>query len=460
MQPRDYQSLCIEQLREGFRSQAALRQLLVSPTGSGKSLIFSFMAARARDRGVRTWVIAHRAEILDQIAECLQTCGVSCGYIRSGMPMNASKLVQVASIQTLAKRLDLLDPPEFIIIDEAHHVAAAQYKLIFSRFPNVRFVGVTATPLRLDGRGLREFFSVIVEGPSVQWLIDNGFLKRPIYYAPSVSIDVSGLKRIAGDYSKRELVSVMDKRSVTGDAVSHYLRLGREMPAIAFCITLAHAASVAESFNSAGIAAEVIDGKMTGEDRRARKRRLADGTTRVMVSCDLVSEGFDLPSVGCAILLRPTASLALHCQQIGRALRPHPGQDRAIVLDHAGNCLRHGLAEEPRAWSLDGKTAKTRPKEFVLETAQCVSCYAIYLGTKCPQCGNERVSKVREMEVKEGQLRELVAAGVRSMLETKTEEWHCRTYADYRLLGQRRGYKPAWAHFRWKASRYSKHHES
>jgi len=453
MQLRDYQNQQVDDLRGGFRL-GKTRQLLVSPTGSGKTMVFSFMTSEASKKGLRVMILAHRAEILDQIDLSLKRFGIVPGHIRSGLPMDRSAKVFVASVQTLVKRFDVVPVPDLIIVDEAHHSAASQFVKVFAQYPKAKFVGVTATPERLDGKGLGEFYGNMVLGPEVQWLIDRGFLKRPIYYGPTQAVDLSLLKKVAGDFAKDDLAEAMNKNSITGDAVNHYRKFGQNMPAVVFCVNLKHAADVAAQFCGAGIRAEIIDGSMTSDGRRARKDRLESGATQIMVSCELVSEGFDLPAVGVAILLRPTASLALHLQQIGRSLRPCPGQTCAVILDHAGNLLRHGPAEEKREWSLEGQSKKKRKPEQVLDTRQCDKCFAIYQGTMCPQCGATRESKARELEVKEGELQQMRVDEIQARRDARREEGACSSYQDFIALGKRRGYKPGWAYNRWKTSRH------
>ena len=440
-------------IRDAFRGSR--RVLGVAPTGSGKTRVFSRMVRRSVDTGRRVLVIAHRSEILRQIANALKDEGVACGMIRSQEPMNLSLPVQVASIQTLAKRLDVVQKPDFIVIDEAHHLAAASYCAVLARYSGAHVLGVTATPERLDGKGLGDYFDVMVRGPEVQWLIDNGFLARPTYYAPS-TVSMDGVSMRAGDYAKNEIAERMDKPAIIGDAVSHYLKYAAGKTAITFCVNLKHARDVAEQFNAAGVKSEVIDGTQSDGERAGVIERLASCKTINMVSCDLVGEGFDCPSVGCAILLRPTASLGLALQQIGRALRPKAGENTCVLLDHVGNCIRHGLAEEQRDWSLEGSAAKRRKREVALETRQCPGCFAIYTGTTCPQCQTVRESKVREIEIKEGELRELNAKELLEKRQKQIENHQCRTYQDFQKIEKERGYKRGWAYRRWQISRWNK----
>ena len=154
---------------------------------------------------------------------------------------------QVASIQTLAKRLDVVPKPDFIVIDEAHRVAASSYHSTLAAYSGAHVLGVTATPERLDGKGLGDYFDVMVRGPEVQWLIDNGFLARPTYYAPS-TVSMDGVSMRAGDYAKNEIAERMDKPAIIGDAVKHYLKYAAGKTAITFCVNLKHARDVAEQF--------------------------------------------------------------------------------------------------------------------------------------------------------------------------------------------------------------------
>lgn len=452
---RDYQLKQVDDLRAGFHA-GVRRQLLCSPTGSGKGVVFSFMACGAANKGLRTLILAHRSEILDQISDHLECFGVDFGQIRAGVDSDPSRMVQIASVQTLVRRFERVSYPDFIIIDEAHHSAAESWKKVFAAFPNAKIVGVTATPERLTGEPLSPYFDRLVLGPSVQRLIDHGFLKKPVYYAPEHAVDLSGVAKVAGDYQKTALADAMDRPGITGDAVKTYQKLGRGLPAVAFCVNLKHAASVAEAFRAAGIRAEVIEGSMEANERRAMKARLASGETRILVSCELVSEGFDLPAVGCAIKLRPTLSLALNLQQDGRALRPSPGVTEAVILDHVGNWERHGLAHWDRQWSLEGHAGKKRDKEQAIALSQCPSCFCISTSSTCPECGFVRPCKVRELRQREGELRAIEEAQAREKFQRKKAEWNCRSLADWQELGRQRNYKPFWAIVRWKASRWHK----
>ena len=448
MELRPYQNQLANDIRGAFGS-GANRPLAVSPTGSGKTVLFSYITSQVLKRGSRVIIVAHRREILDQISATLKCVEVPHGFIQAGKSM-AIQSVMVASVQTLAIRLDKIPTPDLVIIDEAHHSVCNSYVKMFAAWPTAKFIGVTATPERLDGKGLGAMFDRLVMGPSVRWLIDNGFLAQPIYYAPEKSVDLSKVHKIVGDFDRHEAAEIMDTPRITGDAVAHYCKIIGRQRAVAFCITVAHAQHVAEQFCSAGIPAASIDGTLTPEIRRQRVNDLTAGKILVLTSCELISEGFDLPAVNAAILLRPTHSLSMHLQQVGRALRPYPGKTNATILDHVGNCLRHGLAEQERDWDLSGREKRLK-KSSLVETKQCSKCFAIFAGTVCPQCGSQREIAVREIEEVDGELQRLSIEDISKKREERREEGKCKTLDDFRALAKLRGYKLGWAFFRWQA---------
>ena len=448
MELRPYQDRLANDIRCAFVS-GAKRPLVVSPTGSGKTVLFSYITSRVLERGSRVVIVAHRREILDQISGTLSKVSVPHGFIQTGKPMSKQPAM-VASIQTLRRRLDQVTTPDLVIIDEAHHSVSKSYVNMFAAWPEALFIGVTATPERLDGKGLGVMFDRMIIGPSVQWLIDNGFLAKPVYYAPKHTPDLSRVSKVAGDFDRAEAEEIIDTPRITGDAVTHYRKFCSNQRAVAFCISVAHAQHVADQFCAAGVPAASIDGTLEPEVRSKRVEDLTAGNILVLTSCELISEGFDLPAVNAAILLRPTHSLSMHLQQLGRALRPYPGKTNATILDHVGNCLRHGLAEQERDWDLSGREKRLK-KSSLVETKQCSKCFAIFAGTVCPQCGSQREIAVREIEEVDGELQRLSIEDISKKREERREEGKCKTLDDFRALAKLRGYKLGWAFFRWQA---------
>ena len=262
-----------------------------------------------------------------------------------------------------------------------------------------------------------------------------------------------------GDFAKEDLEKAVDKPAIIGDAVDHYRRICPNEQAIAFCVSIQHSEHICAAFQAAGFNAESIDGSMGREERGGIMERFRSGATRILTSVDLIGEGVDVPAVTAAMLLRPTMSLGLHLQQIGRALRKAPGKANAIILDHAGNIQRHGLAETEREWSLAGVDKQTRKSEST-GVRTCKKCYAMFKGPRCPQCDTAPEVESRELEQEEGQLKQLTEdEKIALRIQRKSEEKTCRTLQDFTELGKKRGYQhpEKWAHYRIEArQKYSK----
>lgn len=353
--------------------------------------------------------------MLNQISETLKRFNVPHGLIAAGRTFVPNMAVYVISAQTYASRVDRMPVFDLGIVDEAHHCTdGSTWGKCMARSPNAKWIGVTATPERLDGRGLAESFDSMVLGPSVRQLIDLGALADYRLFAPP-GVDLTGVHTVAGDYNRGELADVVDRPSVTGDAVRHYNQHIRGAPSVVFCVSVAHAEHVAEEFRAAGHRAASVDGKLDMAERARRMGDFAAGRLNILTAADLISEGLDIPGIHGAILLRPTKSLGLYIQQVGRALRPAPGKERAIIMDHAGNVGHHGLPDAEREWSLDAKARNKRGPKDKDSVRQCERCYAAYPAVqhKCPECGWTPAASVREVEKVDGELTEVDTAAVR-----------------------------------------------
>jgi superfamily II DNA or RNA helicase len=301
-------------------------------------------------------------------------------------------------------------------------------------------------------------FESMIVGVSMEELIAEGWLVQPIVYAPPLPVDYSRVRRMKnGEYEDKELEKLLDQRAVTGCAIQHYKNICDGVPAVAFCTSVDHAIHVAMEFNRAGISAREIHGK---QSKIERKRILADfkaGAIKVLTSCELISEGFDLPSVGAAILLRPTDSLSLYLQQVGRALRADDGKEFAFILDHVGNCFQHGLPDDARLWSLEGKEKRLAMSKTPA-VRQCPKCYAAFAPAQnCPVCGfalEVQTRRTQDIEVREGELKpvdEIAKKRAIKAEELKRRASQCKSLDDLRALGESLGYKPKWAEMRWRA---------
>ena len=405
MQLRPYQQQAITDLRLAFRS-GARAPLLVAATGAGKTIILAAITQAVAARGRRVLILVHRRELIRQASAKLTQAGVNHGIIAAGFDPSDHP-VQVASVQTLARRLERQHwQPDLIVIDEAHHAIAGTWTNVISHWPDSLLLGVTATPVRQDGRGLGAMFDRLVLGPSTAELVATGYLTPVKIYAPPQVADLTGIRTRAGDYANDQAAAAMTRPTVTGDAITHYQRIAAARPAIAFCCNVNHATTVSDAFNAAGISAATLLGNTT--DRDALVARFAAGELQVLVTVDVVSEGFDCPGAAVAILLRPTQSEGLYLQQVGRVLRPAPGKAAAIILDHVGNVHRHGFPDDHRDWTLDDRlrTGKGGPPAPCIRT--CETCFAAFAPQPiCPSCGAEFASTLMGLQQVEGELIEL-----------------------------------------------------
>ncbi len=406
---RWYQTLMIQQA-QAYWAVGQRNVLLVLPTGGGKSFVTAKLVSEAGGPAV---VIAHRAELVTQLSVALAREGIRHGVIGPASLRRAcstahldalgvdridpNSRTRVASVDTLV--LKKTEYPEVVLWaqDEAHHVLASNKWGAVSRlFPNARGLGVTATPLRADGKGLGRhadgLMDALVVGPGMRDLIEQGFLTDYRPFAPPSDIDLARVGLSAsGDYSPPQLREARHKSRITGDVVKHYLRIAPGKLGVTFDVDVESATETAAAYRAAGVPAEIVTGKTPDGLRAAILRRFARGELRQLVNVDLFGEGFDLPALEVVSMARPTASYGLYAQQFGRALRPMEGKAHAIIIDHVGNVLRHGLPDRGRVWSLDrrerrsSKTADDVRPIRVCPNPQCAGVYDRAL-RQCPYC--------------------------------------------------------------------------
>lgn len=401
MNLRPYQQEAIAEI-EGHFNNGTRSVLYQLPTGGGKTVVFSSIITKWVQANKRVCVLVHRVELLNQAAHTLQKLGINSGRIKGKERYDHQHLVHVASVQTLSRNKSAYPPDLFdlLVVDEAHHAVAGSWDRVIKRFNTAKILGVSATPCRLDGRGLGNAFDVLIEGPQPVTLSEQGFLAPAKVYAPPPKFEPGKLKTRMGDFQLDDASSQLSAVHVIGDVITHYKKHLKGSTAIAFCCSIAHAESVAAALTKAGIPSASIDGSMSEEQRASLLAQLASKSIKVLTSCALIGEGVDVPSVGGCILLRPTKSLALFLQMVGRCLRPD-GDSFAVVLDHVGNYQRLGHHLLERSWSLaDGVSLSQAAKAQDGTTGWlCQSCD--FLAPKdcdqCPECGAPR--PVTEKEI-------------------------------------------------------------
>jgi len=402
MQLRDYQNLAISNVRKSYKAKHR-SVLLTLPTGAGKTVIFSEITKLAKIKGANVLILVHRKELIDQAGDKLSKADVKYGVIAAGHKESKNN-VQVASVQTLINRLNNPEQFDLIIIDEAHHSVANSWRKIFNFYKKALKLGVTATPMRMTGAGLGEIFDNLIVGSTIPELVEKKYLADHEVYAPPNKLNLDKIRTIRGDFSKKEVEDELEKVDIVGDAVENYRKLGRNKPAIAFCISVKHGQFVTNKFKQAGYKAELITGSMKSDDRKTLVNNFKNGKIQILVSIDVVSEGFDVEGCYCAILLRPTQSEALYIQQVGRVLRPEPNKV-AIVLDHVGNTKRHGFVDDIREYDLHQKAKSKRKGEIAPAVETCEVCFAVYKPQPiCPVCGHKKEITKREITYEDGEL--------------------------------------------------------
>lgn len=434
---RPRQIKAIDDVRAAYRA-GYRAPLLCAATGFGKTHTAAEIIKSAVDRGNDVWFLAHLREILDDTARRLEQAGIEHGFIMAGMPRNPFKPVQVVSVQTAVRR-PVVRQPGLIIIDECHLAIADTYKKVLAAAGNPPILGLTGTPCRLDGRGLGELFDVIIPTCSTGDLIAEGLLAPIRYYAPT-KVDLTGIRSQAGDYALDQLAEAVDRPSIIGDAVAHYRKYAHGRRAVAFCVNIAHAEHTAAAFTAAGYRAVAISGKSTRQERQQALTGLRSGAIDIVCNCALWVAGVDCPEIGCIILLRPTKSLTMYLQSVGRGLRIANGKRDLIVLDHASCVFTHGLPQETREWTLDAKPKRAGSSPPAVR--ECPSCFAAHAPAPvCPCCGHVYVRETMPQgpEQVDGELVEVDAAALRR--QRNREQASAQTLEQLIEIGRRRGMK-------------------
>ena len=330
-QLRPYQTDLLDRINRSWFSgtRSIVCQL---PTGGGKTILFATAVHEANQKGLKCLVLAHREELIKQAADKLEIITNDLvGIIKAGYPTNYDRDIQVASVQSLTRRLNNCPDFDLIVVDEAHHSTANSYRTILNRFPKARVLGVTATPIRLDGKGFRGIFDELICGVTVSELIASGSLSPYQYFATETSMSVEGVGKRQGDFKTEDVAKANPVAGLAGDVVKSYRDYLEGKQAVIFCINVEHSIAIAEHFKAAAIIAYHLDGNTPSGERADVMTQFRDKRIQVLTNCALFDEGLDIPSLDGVILARPTQSLSRFLQMVGRALRPCEGKDRAIL---------------------------------------------------------------------------------------------------------------------------------
>ncbi|MUG95202.1 DEAD/DEAH box helicase [Scytonema sp. UIC 10036] len=345
---RDYQQDLVAQTFAAW-DQGTRKVLLQLSTGGGKTVIFAAIAHEFTSSGLGVLVVAHREELILQAADKLaQTTNIEPGIIKAGYKPSDS-LIQVASIQTLARRKNYSDA-KLVIVDEAHHASAASYRNLLDAYPYALILGVTATPRREDGYGLRDIFDRLICSISTKELIAEGYLTEYKLIAGfKYSKHKVPQKR---DFTKKELEEVASDYKPE-EVLKQWQNFCNGRKTMIFAVNVVHSKAITAMFVRANIPCEHIDGETPQSERADILERFRTGQTQIISNCAILTEGFDCPDSQAVVIARPTTSVTLWLQMIGRVLRPSPGKEYAIILDMTDNWYRLGRPCDPRNWSLD-----------------------------------------------------------------------------------------------------------
>lgn len=336
--------------------------MLQMPTGTGKTRLFvsiagDILACRMHDEIIpNVLLLVHRKELVNQIAETLASYGLEYGIIQAGAKESRFCHIQVASVQSLVRRLQRWERVrfEFVIIDEAHHTPSPTYMKILDTFSGAKLLGVTATPHRLDYWGFAHIFDKLIVSPAPMEFIKSGFLSNYEYYSVSpecpIVDEINTIPIEKGDFAEDSLIHLLDCGSIRSQVVDSYMKYGCGKKAIVYTINKAHNKHLCEEYQKRGINAVSIDCDTSSAERKQLLDAFKKGDIQIICNVNILSEGFDCPDVEVIQITRPTYSLSMYLQQMGRGLRISPGKDKTRFIDNVGSYLRFGLPSEHRSW--------------------------------------------------------------------------------------------------------------
>ena len=444
---RPYQNDIIVGTRAALaRSKSAL---IVLQTGGGKTAIASFIAKNASERGKTVMFACHRDFLIEQTSNTFSDFDIPHTFICAGEKYHKQVPVCIASMDTLKNRIGRYNSPDILIIDEAIHAGAKGWDNTITDFQTrgSMSIGLAACPQRNDGKGLGKWFKEMVIGPSMRDLIEMNYLSDYKIYAPS-GIDRSKLHVSMGEFKTAESEEIMSKPQITGCAVNEYKKFAMGRQGVSFCVSIKHSQSVAQSFRDEGIIATHIGSDTSKDDRKEMLKDFKAGKIKMLTSVDIFSEGFDLPVVEYAALLRPTKSLNTFRQQIGRVLRKAEGKDYARIADHASNYVEHGFPDDHIDWTLadrEKRDGKKKSDEKDIQAKICPKCFFAHKPMPvCPDCGHVYQIESRKIEEVEGELQEIQRNEDKK--QARMEVGRAQTIDDLWSIARERNYKSGWVH--------------
>lgn len=450
---RSYQQETIDRIYQSMRS-GHRRIVVQQPPRTGKTVIMAEIARKTTVKGNRVMFIIHRKEVLEQAIKTFKLQSVDMNLATMGM------------VQTLTRRINQLDKPQLILVDEAHHALAKSYLNILDAFPKAYVLYFTATPIRTGHDQLDQIADDIVTGKSIKWLTNHHFL-APFHYYGLGDIDRSKLRKSNGDYSSESMDQAIS-HEIYGHIVEQYQRLAKGKQAVVYCHSIESAKKITQQFEQAGITAAEVDGNTEVALRDELVQKFRDQKLTILANVNLFTEGVDLPNVDCVIMARPTSSLALYLQFSMRCLNPREGKT-AIIIDHVDNFLTFGLPNNDRNWSEAIVTKDKRKAKSSTENgpaiAQCNYCFGTFYRDQivddcCPLCGHElkketkdyKIVNVDLQEIKENQAVNHRKAMIKKILSDQVmanvadkSVGQLHTLKEFQAYAKLHSYSPGWA---------------
>lgn len=434
-----YQKKLVQQTRQEL-ANGKNSVLIQSPAGSGKSVVIAEIARLTVKKGGYVMFMVHRKELVEQITDSFKENNVDLSHCT------------IMTVGRVKNRLGKLPKPTLIITDETHHSLAKTYRSVYKFYLKVPRIGFTASPWRMNGKGLHTIYESMVKGPSVKWLIKNKYLAPYEYYSVNLVNSDKLRKSSTGDYTNKSMDEAVGK-TIFGDVIATYKKVANGQQAIVYAHSIEYSKLVANSFNQTGIKASHVDSKTSSTERAQIMNDFKTGKIKIICNVDLISEGFNVPDCSTVILLRPTASLVLFIQQSMRSMRYKPNK-RAIIIDHVANYSRFGLPDDDFDWTLDDREKKRNGrKDDAPAIKTCDRCFRVVPAQSkiCPFCGFEFEIEATEMqEDKNAKIEKIgefkMVADYKNVKYGKMKVSDAKNVEDLYAIAKAKGYKPGWAY--------------
>lgn len=442
----DYQQKLVNQVRKEIAS-GHRGVLIVSPPGSGKSVVIAEIARLTIGKGGHVMFFVHRRELIDQITKSFKQQDVDLHHCT------------IMTVRKIANRLGKLPKPNLIICDESHHSKAKTYQKIFDYYSNVPRLGFTGSPWRMNGQGFADIYSAMIQGPTVKWLIEHHKLAPFCYYSVPL-FDQDKLKKSStGDYTVASMTEA-SQPTLYGDIIKTWLDKAKGKRTIVYAHDTKHSQQIAQAFRNVGVKAQHCDSKTPSEQRKTIMNDFRTGKITVLCNYGLVDEGYDVKECECCVIARPTGSLVFNIQSTMRCMRYLPNKV-GIIIDHAGNYKRFGLPDTQREWTLEGREkGKTSSSGATIKSVTvCQTCFASFYrtGGTCPYCGaalgeEKKIEVVDDAELKKVTRSRLAivkqleqSAATQNIAGKRPNE--LKSFKEIQAYAKLKGYRPGWAYY-------------